>query len=129
MRRIVLDMQSELFAEAITKVLADSHLAFRVYRSAKPEETVSLCHTCHANVLLMEVTRQGVRQLGERIKLLDELRSNEGESSCKTLLLVDEKADELLAADVRQAVKDQLADNFVYASISPTYLAGVIDTL
>ncbi len=129
MRRIVLDMQSELFAEAITKVLADSHLAFRVYRSAKPEETVSLCRTCHANVLLMEVTRQGVRQLGERIKLLDELRSNEGELSCKTLLLVDEKADELLAADVRQAVKDQLADNFVYASISPTYLAGVIDTL
>ncbi len=129
MRRIVLDMQSELFAEAITKVLADSRLAFRVYRSAKPEETVSLCRTCHANVLLMEVTRQGVRQLGERIKLLDELRSNEGESSCKTLLLVDEKADELLAADVRQAVKDQLADNFVYASISPTYLAGVIDTL
>ncbi len=129
MRRIVLDMQSELFAEAITKVLADSRLAFRVYRSAKPEETVSLCRTCHANVLLMEVTRQGVRQLGERIKLLDELRSNEGESSSKTLLLVDEKADELLAADVRQAVKDQLADNFVYASISPTYLAGVIDTL
>ena len=45
------------------------------------------------------------------------------------LLLVDENADELLAADVRQAVKDQLVDNFIYASVSPTYLAGVIDTL
>ena len=45
------------------------------------------------------------------------------------LLLVDEKADETLASDVRQAVKDQLADNFIYASVSPTYLAGVIDTL
>ena len=48
---------------------------------------------------------------------------------CKVLLLVDENADELLAADVRQAVKDQLVDNFIYASVSPTYLAGVIDTL
>lgn len=48
---------------------------------------------------------------------------------CKTLLLVDENADEMLAADVRQAVKDRLVDNFIYASVSPTYLAGVIDTL
>ncbi len=129
MRRIVLDMQSELFAEAITKVLTDSHLAFCVYRSAKPEETVSLCRTCHANVLVMEVTRQGLWQLGERTKILNEMRSTEGGLSCKTLLLVDEKADELLAADVRQAVKDQLTDNFIYASVSPAYLAGVIDTL
>ena len=129
MRRIVLDMQSELFAEAITKVLTDSHLAFLVYHSAKTEETVSLCRICHANVLVLEVTRQGVRQLGERIKVLDKMRSDEGGLSCKTLLLVDEKADELLAADVRQAVKDQLADNFIYASVSPAYLAGVIDAL
>ena len=42
---------------------------------------------------------------------------------------MDENADELLAADVRQAVKDQLVDNFIYASVSQTYLAGVIDTL
>ena len=42
---------------------------------------------------------------------------------------MDEDADELLAAEVRQAVKDQRVDNFIYASVSPTYLAGVIDTL
>ena len=35
----------------------------------------------------------------------------------------------VLAADVRQAVKDQLVDNFIYASVSPKYFAGVIDTL
>ncbi len=129
MRRIVLDMQNELFAEAITKALTYSNFDFLVYRSAKPEETASLCRACHANVLVMEVTRLGLWQLGERIKLLDKMRSGEGGLSCKTLLLVDEKADELLAADVRQTVKDQLIDNFIYASVSPTYLAGVIDTL
>ena len=48
---------------------------------------------------------------------------------CKVLLLVDENADEQLAAEVRQTVKDQLADDFIYASVSPTYLAGVIDIL
>ena len=129
MRRIMLDMQSGLFAEAITKALADSNLGFLVYSSAKPEETVSLCRTCCANVLVMEVARSGTRKLSERIKLLNELRSSESKQDCKVLLLVDEKADEILAADVRQAVKDQLADNFIYASVSPTYLAGVIDAL
>ena len=49
--------------------------------------------------------------------------------ACKVLLLVDESTDELLASEVRQTVKDQLADGFIYASVSPTYLAGVIDTL
>ena len=36
---------------------------------------------------------------------------------------------ERLAAQGRKPVKDQLVDNFIYASVSPTYLAGVIDTL
>ena len=129
MRRIVLDMQSELAAEAVTKALTDSNLDFLVYRASKPEETISLCRACHANVLVMEVVRQGVWKLDERIKIRNEIRSSETGQSCKILLLVDEKVDEMLAFDVRQAVKDQLVDNFIYASVSPTYLAGVIDTL
>ena len=30
---------------------------------------------------------------------------------------------------VRQAKKDGLIDNFIYASVSPSYLAAVLDTL
>ncbi len=48
---------------------------------------------------------------------------------CKLLFLVDEKADAALADDVKIAKKDGLIDNFIYASISPTYLAAVLDTL
>lgn len=129
MRRIVLDMQSELCAEAITKVLTDSNPDFLIYRSTKSEEVISLCRTCRANVLVLEVTWRGGRQLSERMKLLREIRSSESGSNCKILLLVDEQADEMLAADVRQAVKDHLVNNFIYESVSPTYLAGVIDTL
>ncbi len=129
MRRIVLDMQSELFAEAMTKALTDSNIGFMVYTSAKPEDTVAMCLASQANVLLMEVNQQKNWSLDARKRILEELGSSDNGRGCRTLLLVDEKADEILAADVRQAVKDQLVDNFVYTSVSPTYLAGVIDTL
>ena len=87
----------------------------------------ALCRNCRANVLVMEVLRQGVWKLSERLRLCNAAKQLGW--VCKVLLLVDENADEPLAAEVRQAVKDQLVDNFIYASVSPTYLAGVIDTL
>ena len=107
--------------------LSGSNPDFSVYRSSTPEETLGLCRVCRANGLVMEVIRQGVWRLSERLRICDAVKKLGW--VCKVLLLVDENADELLAADVRQAVKDQLADNFIYASVSPTYLAGVIDTL
>ena len=127
MRRIVLDMKNGLLAEAVTQSLSGCDMDFLIYRSPKPEETLALCRTCRANVLVMEVIRQGLWKLSERIRLCSAVRQLGW--VCKVLLLVDENADEMLAADVRQAVKDQLVDNFIYASVSPKYLAGVIDTL
>ena len=127
MRRIVLDMKGGLLAEAVMQSLAGYDPDFLVYRSSKPEETLALCRTCRANVLVMEVIRQGTWKLSERLRLCSAVKQLGW--VCKTLLLVDENADELLASEVRQAVKDQLVDNFIYASVSPTYLAGVIDTL
>ena len=127
MRRIVLDMKNGLLAEAVTQSLSGSDMDFLIYRSPKPEETLALCRTCRANVLVMEVIRQGLWKLSERLRLCSAVRRLGW--ACKVLLLVDESTDELLASEVRQTVKDQLADGFIYASVSPTYLAGVIDTL
>ena len=127
MRRIVLDMKNGLLAEAVTQSLSGCDMDFLIYRSPKPEETLALCRTCRANVLVMEVIRQGLWKLSERIRLCSAVRQLGW--VCKVLLLVDESTDELLASEVRQTVKDQLADGFLYASVSPTYLAGVIDTL
>ena len=127
MRRIVLDMQGGLFAEAVMQALTASEPDYVVYRSSRPEETVALCRACRANVLVMEVVRQDIWKLSERLKLCNAVKQLGW--VCKVLLLVDENADELLASEVRQAVKDQLVDNFIYASVSPKYLAGVIDTL
>lgn len=127
MRRIVLDMKNALLAEAVTQSLSGCDMDFLIYRSPKPEETLALCRTCRANVLVMEVIRQGLWKLSERLRLCSAVRRLGW--ACKVLLLVDESTDELLASEVRQTVKDQLADGFIYASVSPTYLAGVIDTL
>ena len=127
MRRIVLDMKGGLLAEAVVQSLSGGEPDFLVYRSSNPEETLALCRSCRANVLVMEVIRQGTWKLSERLRLCSAVKQLGW--VCKTLLLVDENADELLASEVRQAVKDQLVDNFIYASVSPTYLAGVIDTL
>ena len=127
MRRIVLDMMGGLLAEAVMQSLARYDPDFLVYRSSNPEETLALCRTCRAIVLVMEVIRQGIWKLSERLKLCNAVKQLGW--VCKVLLLVDENADELLASEVRQAVKDQLVDNFIYASVSPAYLAGVIDTL
>ena len=126
MRRIVLDMKNGLLAEAVMQSLSGCDMDFLIYRSPKPEETLALCRTCRANVLVMEV-RQGLWKLSERLRLCSAVRRLGW--ACKVLLLVDESTDELLASEVRQTVKDQLADGFIYASVSPTYLAGVIDTL
>lgn len=127
MRRIVLDMKNGLLAEAVTQSLSGCDMDFLIYRSPKPEETLALCRTCRANVLVMEVIRQGLWKLSERLRLCSAVRRLGW--ACKVLLLVDESTDELLASEVRQTVKDQLADDFIYASVSPTYLAGVIDIL
>ena len=127
MRRIVLDMKGGLLAEAVVQSLSGCDMDFLVYRSSKPEETLALCRTCRANVLVMEVIRQGIWKLSERLRLCSAVRQLGW--VCKVLLLVDETTDELLASEVLQTVKDQLADSFIYASVSPTYLAGVIDTL
>ena len=127
MRRIVLDMKGELLAEAVMQSLSGFDPDFLVYRSSRPEETLALCRNCRANVLVMEVVRLGSWKLSERLRLCSAVKQFSW--VCKVLLLVDENADEPLAAEVRQAVKDQLVDNFIYASVSPTYLAGVIDTL
>ena len=75
----------------------------------------------------MEVTPYSPWRLEERLRLSKEIKA--AVSDCRVVLLVDEKADAALAAEVRQAKKDGLVDNFIYASVSPTYLSAVIDAL
>ena len=49
--------------------------------------------------------------------------------ACKIVLIVDENAEKEAARQVKQAKKDGLIDQFIYGSISASYLADIVDSL
>lgn len=127
MRKVVVDMQNALFADAISTALKNFNSDFNVYQSEKPDKTAELCFYVQADILIMEVTAYTPWRMEERMKLRDEVKA--GHPGCKVVLVVDENTEQKLADRVRQAKKSGLIDNFVYGSVSATYLSAVIDTL
>lgn len=127
MRRIVVDMQNFLFADAIARILRSTDSDFDVRRSESPDKTAELCSLCQPYALLMEVTGYTPWRLEERLRIRDEVKQKS--PHCKIVLIVDEKAEKILAQRVLQAKKDGLIDNFIYGSVSAAYLSAVIDTL
>ena len=127
MRRVVVDMQNALFADAIATALQKFDSDFEVCQSDSPDKTTDLCVFTEANVLIMEVTAYTPWKLEERMKIRDALRKTNPD--CKIVLVVDENTEKKLADKVRQAKKDGLVDNFIYGSVSSTYLSAVIDAL
>lgn len=127
MRRIVIDMQNILFADAIAEALRRFDSDFEPVMSESPGKTLALCNAILANILIMEVTVYAPWKLEKRMKIRDELRKRNPD--CKIVLVVDENTEKKLADQVRQAKKDGLVDNFIYGSISSSYLSAVIDAL
>lgn len=127
MRRVVIDMQNALFADAVAVALKSFDSDFDTVISEGPDGTLSLCNTVLANVLIMEVTAYTPRRLEERMKIRDGLKK--ALPACKIVLIVDENTEGKLADQVRQAKKDGLVDNFIYGSVSSSYLSAVIDAL
>lgn len=127
LRRVVIDMQNALFADAVAGALLKFDSDFDPVISESSDNTLSLCKTVLANVLIMEVTAYEPYTAEERIEIRSELRKINPD--CKIVLIVDENTDKKLADKVRQAKKDGLIDGFFYESTSSTYLSAVIDTL
>lgn len=127
MRRVVVDMQNALFAYAIATALQKFDSDFEVCQSESPDKTADLCVFTEANILIMEVTAYTPWKLEERMKIRAELKKTN--PNCKIVLVVDENTEKKLADKVRQAKKDGLVDNFIYGSVSSTYLSAVIDAL
>lgn len=127
MRRVVIDMQNTLFADAVAEALRRFDSDFEPIMSESPEKILFLCDSVLANVLIMEVTAYTPWKLEERMKIRDKLKKTNPD--CKIVLVVDENIEKKLADQVRQVKKDGLIDNFIYGSVSSTYLSAVIDTL
>lgn len=100
---------------------------FDVYQAESPGEVTEMCSYVHPHAVLMEVTGYSPWLLAERMKLRDEIKVRD--AACKVVLIVDENAEKKLAAQVRQAKKDGLVDQFIYGSVSSAYLTAVMDTL
>ena len=127
MRRVVVDMQNALFADAIAAALRNFDSDFEVFPSESPSKTTDMCADTQANVLIMEVPAYTPCKIEERMKNRDEVKANCPDR--KIVFVVDENTEKKLADKVRRAKKDGLIDNFLYGSVSSTYLSAVVDTL
>ena len=127
MRRILINMQNALFCNAISETLRRSGNELDPYTVDSPDKVVDDCKWIAPYALLMEVTGYTPWKLEERMKLRDTVKVLHPD--CKIALIVDEKAEKAVAKNVKQAKKDGLIDQFIYGSISATYLADIVDSL
>ena len=92
-----------------------------------PEEIEEYSKLCDPYAVLMEVDGYPPYVLEERLKIRDVIKAIH--PKCKIVLVVDENSEKEIAEQVRQAKKDERIDQFVYGSISATYLVALMDTL
>ena len=127
MRRVVVNMQNMLFGHAISDTLRRSDLELEPYVVDSPDRVIEECRWLSPYALLAEVTTCTPWKFSERMSLSDTVKSMH--PGCKIVLVVDEIADIETAQQVKSAKKDGLIDQFIYGSISPSYLADIIDSL
>lgn len=127
MRRIVVNMQNFLFCNAIADTLRRSGNELEPYTIDTPDKVVDDCKWIAPYALLMEVTGYTPWMLCERMKIRDAVKQLYPQ--CKIVLIVDENAEKDVAKQVKQAKKDGLIDQFIYGSISASYLADIVDSL
>jgi len=127
-RRIIVNMKNYIFADAMAQALqADKRSDFTVQRVTTPEEIEEYSKLCDPYAVLMEVDGYPPYVLEERLKIRDVIKAIH--PKCKIVLVVDENSEKEIAKQVRQAKKDDRIDQFVYGSISATYLVALMDTL
>ena len=127
MRRIEINMQNALFCNAIADTLRRSGNELDPYTVDSPDKVVDDCKWIAPYALLMEVTGYIPWRLIERLKIRDSVKGMYPD--CKIVFIVDENAEKEVAKQVKQAKKDGLIDQFIYGSISATYLADIVDSL
>lgn len=127
MRKVVLDLQSGLYAKAVRRILVQDLDEYQVDISKNPTETVERCRILQPNVLLMEVTGYTPWMLSERLSIREEVKRHV--PSVKIVFLIDDKAEGALVEEIKKAKQDKLIDAFLFTSVSESYLVAVMDSL
>ena len=127
MRRVAINMQNLLFCSAISETLRMSGNELEPYAIDSPDKVEDECRWLEPYALLLEITGGTPWRLSDRMKLRDAIR--EKHPDCKIVFIVDENSEKQIACQVKQAKKDGLIDQFIYGSISASYLSDIVDSL
>ncbi len=127
MRYVIIDMKNQLFSDAIARSLCAYSADFIVELSEGPRRTLDLCRLIKPDVVLMEVGDGSPWCLTDRLMIVEALR--EEEPQCKVVLSVDEKADHQVAQKLVELKRQGVIDQFIYQTISTSYLSAIIDAL
>ena len=103
----------------------NSLLSAAIIRSLKGQEDFSVVGTVEgADIVLMEACYGAGASPDECLKKVKSLGP-----ACRVVLLCDENSAPEVARRVVQAKKDGLIDDFVYSSVSETYLTAMLSAL
>lgn len=127
MRKVVLDLQSGLYAKAVRRILVQDLDGYQVDISKNPTETVERCRILQPDVLLTEVTGYTPWMLSERLSIREEVKRHV--PSVKIVFLIDDKAEAALVEEIKKAKQEKLIDAFLFTSVSESYLVAVMDSL
>lgn len=127
MKKIVLDLQSNIHAHNMERVLMQELDDCQVVISESPDSTAEWCKTHKPDVLLMDVKAFSPWMIDQRMAIRDKVkRSTE---SCRIILFVDDESNPDLINKVRQAKRERLIDAFLFGSVSENYFTSVIDSI
>ena len=127
MKKNVLDIQSNIHAHTMERMLMQELDDCQVVISESPDSTAEWCKTHRPDVLLMEVKMFSPWMFSERMAIRDKVkRSTE---NCRIVLFVDDESNKNLTEEVLQAKREGLIDAFLFVSISENYFALVIDSV
>ena len=127
MKKVVLDLQSGLYAKAVRRILVQDLDEYQVDISKNPTETVERCRILQPDVLLMEVTGYTPWMLSERLSIREEVKRHV--ASVKIVFLIDDKAEFALVEEIKKAKQEKFIDAFLFTSVSESYLVAVMDSL
>ena len=127
MKKIVLDIQSDIHAHTMERMLMQKLDDCQVVISESPDATAEWCKTHRPDVLLMEVKAYSPWMFKERMAIRDKVkRSTENR---RVVLFVDDESNKNLTEEVQQAKREGLIDAFLFDSVSENYFASVIDSV
>lgn len=119
MKTVLTEICNGLMAESIRHILEESG-EFRVL-SIKAGEASAV------DIILLEVAYNPGFTMDERMAAVKSIRSRN--PNARILLLCDENSTPELARQVVLAKKDGLIDDFIYSSVSESYLTAMLESI